>query len=333
MKTGVALRMIPAMSLTDVTRIDLDTLFAQPSDNITESLDDILFVADRIGEGGFSTVYKCKLEEKRCAVKCISKCSLDDYQRIQLLNEIQILQTMKHPMIVDIMHVLQDSDAIHIITELLVCGDMFDYLAATTLEEAQIVFYTTNVIIIFEHLHRHGVIYRDLKSENLIMMENGYLKLIDFGFAKQLKSSEKTYTVLGTPGYIAPEIMLGGGYSQPVDWWTLGIFVFDTMFKRLPFGDDIFKVVNNSKQPIEFPKESQFSKESERFIISLLTHNPEKRLSRYNIKSQRWFVENGVNWMHLYSFRVTPKYIPAKRRFGSTYVKYTDSDITPGTCK
>lgn len=198
---------------------------------IIDSLDRILFVSDRIGEGAFADVYKCKIEDKRYAVKCVNKHALTDYQRDQLLNEIQILQMIDHPLMIDLVYVLQDSAIIHIITELVVCGDLFDYMTTTTLDERQIVFYTSNVILMFEHLHTNDVIYRDLKAENLVLMENGYLKLIDFGFAKRMKSNEKTHTILGTPGYIAPEIMMGSGYSYPVDWWTLGIFVFDMMFQ------------------------------------------------------------------------------------------------------
>ena len=81
---------------------------------------------------------------------------------------------------------------IYIITELIVCGDFFDYLTIHTLSEMDAMFYTVNIILILEYLYNQDIVYRDLKPENMVFMENGYIKLIDFGFAKCLKSGEKT---------------------------------------------------------------------------------------------------------------------------------------------
>lgn len=203
---------------------DISSLNIQPSENVVESLDDILLVADRIGEGAFADVYKCKIKDKRYAVKCIQKRTLTDYQRGQLLNEIQILQIVNHPMMIDLVHVLQDSEVIHIFTELLVCGDLFDYMRTTTLDESQIVFYTTNVVLMFEHLHTNDIIYRDLKAENLVLMENGYLKLIDFGFAKRIKPTEKNIYNLGNSRIHCSRNHDGSGVflsGRLVDSWNI----------------------------------------------------------------------------------------------------------------
>jgi len=91
------------------------------------------------------------------------------------------------------------------------------------------------VVLCLEYLHGKKMIYRDLKPENILINTNGYIKMADFGFLKQLKDDERTYTFCGTPEYIAPEIFLSKGYSQPVDWYALGIFMYELLVGRPPF--------------------------------------------------------------------------------------------------
>jgi serine/threonine protein kinase len=87
--------------------------------------------------------------------------------------------------------------------------------------------------MIFEYMHSMSIVYRDLKPENLLVNADGYLKLTDFGFAKVVKN--RTYTVCGTPEYIAPEILLNKGHGKPVDWWALGILIFEMVHGTFSF--------------------------------------------------------------------------------------------------
>ena len=87
----------------------------------------------------------------------------------------------------------------------------------------------------FEYLHSKDIVYRDLKPENIMIANDGYLKLIDYGFAKVVK--KRTYTICGTPEYIAPEILLNKGHSKPVDWWTFGILIYEMHAGHAPFLD------------------------------------------------------------------------------------------------
>jgi serine/threonine protein kinase len=110
-------------------------------------------------------------------------------------------------------------------------------------------FYGAQILCIFEYLHGKDIIYRDLKPENIMIGDDGYLKLIDFGFAKVVR--KRTYTICGTPEYIAPEILLNQGHSKPVDWWTLGILIYEMLAGFPPFQDEdpmnIYRKIINTK--------------------------------------------------------------------------------------
>ncbi len=114
-------------------------------------------------------------------------------------------------------------------------------------------FYCSHIVTIFEYLHGKNIVYRDLKPENVLINTNGYLKLTDFGFAKIIDG--KTYTLCGTPEYLAPEIILNKGHGKPVDWWTLGILLYEMIVGIDPFNDDdpmmIYQKIIKGK--IKFP--------------------------------------------------------------------------------
>jgi protein kinase A len=105
------------------------------------------------------------------------------------------------------------------------------------------------IVTIFEYLHAKDIVYRDLKPENIMIGEDGYLKMIDFGFAKVV--TKRTFTICGTPEYIAPEILLNQGHGKPVDWWCLGVLVYEMLAGFPPFQDEdpmnIYRKIINTK--------------------------------------------------------------------------------------
>lgn len=167
----------------------------------------------------------------------------------------------------------------------------------------------------FDYLHSKNFVYRDLKPENVLVHPSGYLKLSDFGFIKSLKPGERTYTLCGTPEYLAPEIILNKGHGKAVDWYTLGMFIYELMVGRCPFMHDdpyeIFKMIVSQK--IRFPK--NFDKKAKSIIRHLTDHDLSKRYGNLkhgadDVKNHRFF--NEIDFYKLVTMAIKPIYIPAE---------------------
>jgi protein kinase X len=177
-------------------------------------------------------------------------------QQDHIYSEYNILKQLNHPFIVEMKGlIVNDPKYLYFILEFIQGGELFTILRSQgNFPEEQAKFYSAHIITIFEYLHSKNIVYRDLKPENVLINVNGYLKLTDFGFAKIVDN--KTYTLCGTPEYLAPEIILNKGHSKPVDWWTLGILMYEMLVGIDPFNDDdpmmIYQKIIKGK--IKFPK-------------------------------------------------------------------------------
>ena len=134
-------------------------------------------------------------------------------------------------------------------------GELFTYLRGIGRLDAQhAALYGAQVVLMFEYMHSKHIIYRDLKPENLLIADDGFLKLTDFGFAKVVEG--RTYTLCGTPEYLAPEVLLNKGHGKPVDWWAIGILIYEMNAGIDPFTDEdpmgIYQKILKGK--IKFPK-------------------------------------------------------------------------------
>ena len=202
-------------------------------------------------------------------------------------------------------------------------GDFFTRLesCAFFVPENEARFYCANIILAVEFLHSihgrlGGIVYRDLKPENLIVAGNGYLKLVDFGFSKELLGASRTFTLCGTPEYLAPETILGRGYSFPVDWWALGVLLYDASLGSSPFAEaedyDQMSICRNIIQKrVRFPRFCD--PQLKGLIKRLLKKDPLKRLGSSTngakeIKSNEWFAE--IDWRALYREEVEAPWIP-----------------------
>ena len=239
---------------------------------------------------------------------------------------------LKHPFIVQLLgYNFEDPKYIYFILEYIQGGELFSLLRnKVTFPISQTKFYIAHIITIFEYLHSKNIVYRDLKPENILINKNGYLKLTDFGFAKQLEN-EKTYTLCGTPEYLAPEIILNKGHGKAVDWWTLGILLYEMLVGIDPFSDDdpmkTYQKILKGK--INFPK--TFNKDAKSLIKHLLTQDTSKRFGCLkngvkDILNHRLF--EGFDWKNFVYLTMPAPYIPDIKSEDDTsnFEKYPESD-------
>lgn len=196
-------------------------------------------------------------------------------------------------------------------------GELFTHLRrARKFSDEQSKFYAAQVAGAFAHCHSKNIIHRDLKPENILMCQNGYSKLTDFGFAKIIEPGTRTYTLCGTPEYIAPEVLLNKGHGKPVDWWTLGILIYEMIVGQPPFCDEdpmgIYQKILAGK--IYFPK--YFDKNAKALVKKLLTADLSKRYGNLkdgadDILKHKWF--SSLDWGQLEKLAIPAPYKPTMK--------------------
>jgi len=181
-----------------------------------------------LGTGSFGRVRFCthKSTGSYWAIKMLKKAEVIRLQQVEhMISEKNILSNLDHPFIVRLSGTFQDVKFLYMVLEYIVGGEFFTHLRkAGRFDHVASKFYATQIILVFEYMHTSDFIYRDLKPEKLLLDKLGFLKITDFGFAKRV--AFKTYTLCGTPEYIAPEVLLNKGHGKGVDWWTLGILLY-----------------------------------------------------------------------------------------------------------
>ncbi|KAK9823340.1 hypothetical protein WJX72_002039 [[Myrmecia] bisecta] len=172
-------------------------------------------------------------------MKAVSKSHIVKNQQLTHLRaERDVLRQLDNPLIVRMFGSFQDDQCVYFVMEYVCGGEFFRHLKARgKLPEDMARFYAAEVVLAFEYLHGLDTIYRDLKPENLLLDAEGHLKITDFGFAKKI-SGKRTYTLCGTPDYLAPEIIMNKGHGKPVDWWSFGVLLFEMLAGYPPFYDD-----------------------------------------------------------------------------------------------
>ena len=261
-----------------------------------------------LGKGSIGKVYLVRRDNgsELFAMKVMRKV---DVQKDQLYENVilekHILQINRHPFIVQLKNSFQSASKLYLVMEYLPGGDLYTLIRRLKkFSEFQTRFYAAEVILALEYLHSDmNIIYRDLKPENILMSAEGHVKLTDFGLSKQ---GEKAYTFAGTPEYLAPEIFLTKGYTKAVDYWSLGVLIYEMLVGTSPFTShernisQIEKLILTNKPA--FP--SILSKEAVDLIKCLLELNPKKRIQVEELKKHEFFRE--INWDDLKNLKIKP---------------------------
>ncbi|XP_068460931.1 cGMP-dependent protein kinase 1 isoform X1 [Clinocottus analis] len=267
------------------------------------------------------------------------KLILSNSQQEHILREGSILMEAHSPFIARLHKTFRDVECLYILTEACLGGDLYSLLKDKgRLDECSSRFYSACVVEALTFLHRRGVMYRDIKPENVVLDEHGYAKLIGSRCLKKADMGKKTWTFCGTPGYIAPEIILYKGHSISADFWSLGIFVFELLSGGLPFCDtDPIKILTATIRgidQIDFPK--TINEKASSLIKKLCRTNPSERLGSQrngakDIQKHKWF--EGLNWDGLCKGTLHPPVIPKVRDAleSSTCGHYTEGSVELNT--
>lgn len=267
-----------------------------------------------IGKGTHGIVYLCAHKEKKSlyALKSVTRQKVSAYELYENLNtERNILMKIDYLMIVKLVRTYKDNLRIYFLMEFIRGIDLFDLQNKFSLiPEEDCCFFIACIVLILEFLHKNNIIYRDLKPENLLVDEEGYIKIIDFGSAKIVKG--KTYTSLGTPHYMAPEIMTGAGYTNSVDWWSLGIIIYEMLEGVVPFGPHeedpitIYEKVMEHNLGFSYINDSR----TKSLIQQLLNIKPGIRNSGSTEKLKMHEYFEGVKWEGIICRQVKPRFVP-----------------------
>lgn len=302
-----------------------------------------------LGTGTFARVWLVRLANRKeetknkvFALKILRKADVIRLKQVEhVRNERNVLAAVAgHPFITTMVASFQDPESLYMVLDYCPGGEVFSYLRrARRFNEPTSQFYAAEIVLILEFLHeREGVAYRDLKPENILIDAEGHLKLVDFGFAKKIENRMKnrpmhqtttsngvshasetdehtgeTYTLCGTPEYLAPEVIRNTGHGTAVDWWAFGILIYEFLVGQPPFWDQnpmkIYEQIVEGK--VRYP--SAMSKDARDIIGGLCTVDVTKRLGNMagratTVKEHPWF--SSINWDDLYHRRMKGPIIP-----------------------
>ncbi|RKP02942.1 hypothetical protein CXG81DRAFT_10181 [Caulochytrium protostelioides] len=296
------------------------------------------FHIDRtLGTGSFGRVHLVRNRQsgQYCAMKVLRKAEVIRMKQVEhTVNEKSILEVLDHPFLVKLHGTFQDSANLYLVMEYVQGGELFSYLRRCGRFPNHVAqFYATQVTLAFEYLHAKDIIYRDLKPENLLIDAQGNIKITDFGFAKHVP--DVTWTLCGTPDYLAPEIIQSKAYGQAVDWWALGVLIYEMLAGHPPFcDDDHFKLYERILAcKVRFA--AHFDLDAKDLVKRLLQPNLSKRYGNLkggssDIKRHKWFA--GVDWIKAQNGQIPAPHIPNVASAGDTshFDKYPEDHAPYG---
>jgi len=283
--------------------------------NIKPSLEDFTLLKV-VGKGSFGKVLQVRNRHsgKVYAMKQLKKSHIIKRNQVEhTKTERYVLQHLRHNFIVHLHFAFQTDRKLFMLLDYCSGGELFFHLGkAGRFTENRARFYASEIVLALEYLHAKHVIYRDLKPENVLLDEEGHVKLTDFGLSKtNIVGNQRTHSFCGTPEYLAPEILKRNGHGQAADWWSLGALLFEMLMGMPPFysrdRDRLFEKILHSQ--LKFPH--YFSRNSQGILRELMERNPRKRLGSDNVGQVRLHAFfHGVDWVRLENLEIEPPFKP-----------------------
>ncbi|CAO3593232.1 unnamed protein product [Absidia cylindrospora] len=242
--------------------------------------------------------------------------------------------SVDYPFLIKLWGTFQDAANLYMVQEYVAGGEIFSLLRRSEkFDEDTARFYAAEVLLSIAYLHSNDIIYRDLKPENLLLDNEGHIKITDFGFAKHVP--DITWTLCGTPDYLAPEIIESKGYGKSVDYWSLGILIYEMLAGYPPFYDDsqfrLYEKIVRCKPT--YP--DHFSEEAKDLLSHLLTTDLTRRYGNLkrgymDLVDHPWF--KSVDFTLVANRRATPPFVPTIKNSGDTsnFDTYEESKVTYG---
>ncbi|ETW00334.1 AGC/AKT protein kinase [Aphanomyces invadans] len=282
-----------------------------------------------LGQGTFGTVV---LSERKTtgeifAIKILDKSSMSSYDKIRTRTEMRILRDVYHPFIAPLRFSFQSQSRVFLGMEFYPGGSLYTHMNKFSedgdqriklpIDMPRIKFYAAQLVLALCHLHACDIVYRDLKPDNIMLDKDGNIALVDFGLSKtNVRSLEGARTMAGSPAYTAPELLKpkrSREYGKAVDWWCLGILIYEMMFARRPFHHPNVSVLYRliDKDPVKFPGRIPIAHEAKSLIVGLLEKDPNKRLGAHHasdILTHPFF--KGIAWDQVLKKKVLPPWKP-----------------------
>ncbi|KAH6910317.1 AGC/PKA protein kinase [Coprinopsis sp. MPI-PUGE-AT-0042] len=291
-----------------------------------------------LGTGSFGRVHlvRSKHNLRFYAIKVLNKGRIVKMKQVEHTNnEMSMLESVQHPFIINLWGSFQDTSNLYMVMDFVPGGELFTLLRRSNrFPDPVAKFYAAEVALALNYLHVLDIVYRDLKPENILLNVDGHIKIADFGFAKHCPTT--AWTLCGTPDYLAPEIVSQQRYNKSVDWYALGVLIYEMLSGLPPYHQaepnhmQLYERIMQGPTSIRFP--AAFNSNATDLIVKLMEGDPSRRYGNLrhgagDVFAHPWFKE--VDWDKLANREITSPYLPRINGEGdaSAFDRYPEDNV------